>query len=273
MYRDRRAEMTGLARRLLAEEGVPESVLGAEDVVQSAFAKALRTPANIREPRAYLYAVIRNDIRAAGRENRARRELAPARSGLEQMVGDVDVADFSELIANRMAVCKALYGLPPQQRTAVWATKAMDYTQAETAELMNKRPGTIATHVLRAVAALRAELVVILAVVGTVLLLAGERFLEVEPASGTEKAQAPHASSADWCIHLAAALLLITPFAVWAVRTLRKRWREFDEAGTFPWQSVANRIRQGLTRWWRNKTATWEIVRNVWAISCESCWM
>ncbi|MGW7577826.1 sigma-70 region 4 domain-containing protein [Streptomyces sp. NPDC054765] len=45
--------------------------------------------------------------------------------------------------------------LPPQQRTAVWATKELAYTHAETAAAMNKKPETVATHVVRAVAALR----------------------------------------------------------------------------------------------------------------------
>ncbi|MEV1062690.1 RNA polymerase sigma factor [Streptomyces sp. NPDC050263] len=230
---DQGAEMIGPARRLPAEEGVPESVLGAEDVVQSAFTKALRAPANIREPRAYLYAVIRNDVRAASRQNRTRREWAAACGGQEQVVGDVHVADFSELVANRMVVHKALYGLPPQQRTAVWVTKAMDCTQAETAEFMEKRPGTIATHVVRAVAALRANLAALLVAVATVFVLVGSRVLEVVPAAGSEESQDPHEFSAGAGIYVVGALLLVAACVVPGFRAWRRRRSEFDEAGTF----------------------------------------
>ncbi|MDX3113812.1 RNA polymerase sigma factor [Streptomyces scabiei] len=263
VYEDHRGEMTGLARRLLAEEGVPESVLGAEDVVQSAFTKALRAPANIREPRAYLYAVIRNDVRAASRQNRMRTEGGTACVGQAQVVEDVHVADFSELVANRMVVHKALYSLPAQQRAAVWATKAMDYTQAETAEFMDKRPGTIATHVVRAVAALRANLVALLVAIATVFVLAGSRFLEVVPAAGSDGSQDPQELSTDAGVYLVAALVLVAALITVAFRAWRQRRPEFDEAGTFARQPLTNRLRRGLAEWWWRRSFDWGLRRQV----------
>jgi len=263
VFRDHHAEMATLVRRLLAEEGVPESDLGAEDVVQSAFAKALRAPEKIREPRAYLYAVIRNDVRAAGRQNRVRTQAAAICLGKEQVAREVHVADFSELVANRLAVHKALYDLPPQQRTAVWATKAMDYTQAETAEFMDKRPGTIATHVLRAVAMLRANLFALLVAVVTALVLAGGRFVRAVPAAGVQREYDLHAFSADGRMYLAAALLLVALLTAWAVSAWRERRSEVDEGGTFARQPVTKRIRQGLARWWWDKSFEWGVRRQV----------
>ncbi|MCP9207187.1 RNA polymerase sigma factor [Streptomyces sp. NEAU-Y11] len=250
VYRDHHAEMTGLARRLLAEEGVPDSVVGAEDVVQTAFAKVLRAPESVREPRAYLYAVIRNDVRAAGRDNRVQGKSAAAGGAQGQVSREVHVADFSGLVANRMAVYKALHDLPPQQRTAVWATKAMDYTQAETAEFMGKRPGTIATHVLRAVVALRANLVAFLVAIATVLVLGGGRALKEVSAAGSERERDPQAFSADGVVYLAGALLLATGLTIWAFWAWRKRRRGFDETGTFARQSVTRRLQQELGQWW-----------------------
>ncbi|MEV5950373.1 RNA polymerase sigma factor [Streptomyces sp. NPDC051993] len=158
-------EMVAVARRLLVEQGLPESVLGAEDVVQEAFTKALRAPADIREPRAYVYAVIRCDVRGAARAYRARRAQHAAAETERASCGPVQVADFSELVANRAVVHQALGLLPVQQRTAVWATKALDYTQDECAVVMQKRPGTVATHVSRGVLTLRANLIASVAAV------------------------------------------------------------------------------------------------------------
>ncbi|MFE0790635.1 RNA polymerase sigma factor [Streptomyces mutabilis] len=132
LYEGHRREMEGFARRLLADERLPESTLSAEDVVQTAFTKALNAPTGIRDPRAYLYVVIRNDVRAASRQVR-RQTTATSKGAWQAQSADVHVADFSDLIANRLVVHRALCKLPPQQRTAVWATKALEYTQAEAA--------------------------------------------------------------------------------------------------------------------------------------------
>ncbi|MFJ4804633.1 RNA polymerase sigma factor [Streptomyces murinus] len=255
VYADHRAEMTGLARRLLAEERVPESVLGAEDVVQSAFTKALRTPENIREPRAYLYAVIRNDVRVAGRQVCARMEAFASGAEHERAHGEMHVADFSDLIANRMAVYKALDRLPPQQRTAVWATKALDYTQAETAEFMGKAPGTIATHVLRAVAAIRATLVAVLTAIATGLVLAVGRIWQVVPAAGSDKEHEPPGLPTDRPMYLTGSALLVTVLAVWGFRAWSRRRSAFEDSGTFARRPVIKQIRAGLKQWWWDATA------------------
>ncbi|MGW0839372.1 RNA polymerase sigma factor [Streptomyces sp. NPDC002787] len=220
--------------------------------MQSAFTEALRAPERIHEPRAFLYAVIRNDVRAAGRRNRARAEASATRAGHAQALGEVHVADFSDLIANRMAVYKALDRLPPPQRTAVWATKALDYTQAETAEVMGKAPGTVATHVLRAVAAIRANLVAVLAaMIVSGLVIASGRILQVVPASGGDRDLEPQELSDDGLIYLAGALLLGLALAAWGFRAWRQRRWECNDSGTFAQQPVAERIRAGLKQWWR----------------------
>jgi RNA polymerase sigma factor (sigma-70 family) len=218
LYRGHRGEMEGLARRLLAEERLPESVLSAEDVVQTAFAKILRAPDQIRDPRAYVYAVIRSDVRAASRQNRRRAVLALV-AVCHTRSAEVQVADFSDLVANRVAVYRALYDLPPQQRTAVWATKALEYTHAETAEAMNKKPGTVATHVVRAVAALRVHLAALLVVGVMALSLAGSRLLtRMQPPAGSPQSPLQLAPSASTWIYVAVGCLLVSGLARWALR-------------------------------------------------------
>ncbi len=247
LYRNHHGEMEGLARRLLDAERIPESVLSAEDVVQAAFTKALRTAEQIREPRAYLFTVIRNDVRAASQQNRRRAVLAttPAQ---QTRPTDVHVADFSDLVANRMAVHKALYDLPPQQRTAVWATKALEYTQAETAEAMQKKPGTVARHVVRAVAALRAHLVA-LAVVGIMVLsVAGSRLLRTtQPAGSPPDVLLPHLPSASTWLYVATGCLLVFALGTLAFRAWTHRRIAIQEGGAFAPRPLMERFRESFT--------------------------
>ena len=52
----------------------------------------------------------------------------------------------------------ALKRLPDQQRTAVWLVHACDWSHGEAAEAMGISPSTVATHVTRALVALRQRL-------------------------------------------------------------------------------------------------------------------
>jgi RNA polymerase sigma factor (sigma-70 family) len=52
----------------------------------------------------------------------------------------------------------ALRKLPETQRTAVWLGHGCDWTHAEIADVLGVSPSTVATHVSRALARLRAEL-------------------------------------------------------------------------------------------------------------------
>lgn len=167
VYTQFRGEMTGKARRLLSDAKIPASRLAAEDVVHDAFARVLRTPRIAGNPRAYLYAVIRREVEAEVRRyaSPARREAAH-RFGA---AGEPTVPDFSGMVDHRIAVHQALRGLPPQQRAAVWKTKAEGLTQHEAAQDMGRSAGTIATHVARAMASLRLNLVAVWAAVITLM--------------------------------------------------------------------------------------------------------
>ncbi|WP_160310948.1 RNA polymerase sigma factor [Streptomyces sp. 150FB] len=246
LYREHIGEMQGLARRLLAEEQLPESTLSAEDVVHTAFAKVLRAPEQIRDLRAYLYAVIRSDVRTASRQNR-RRTILAAVPACEAQSADVRVADFSDLVANRVTVYRALSDLPTQQRTAVWATKALGYTHAETAEAMKKRPGTVATHVVRAVAALQICLATLLVVGFVALSLAGSRLLKrVQPPADSPQDPLPQAPSASTWIYVAVGCLLVSGLVRWAFRLWTRRREAIKEGGTFAPRPVVGRIRESF---------------------------
>ncbi|MFJ3672733.1 sigma-70 family RNA polymerase sigma factor [Streptomyces sp. NPDC090106] len=169
VYAEFHGEMTGKARRLLSDARIPASRLEAEDVVHNAFSNVLRAPRVADDPRAYLYAVIRREVESEARRYGSSARWEPARRLDGMSAGEPALADFSDMVAHQISLHQALRELPPQQRTAVWATKAMGHTQQEVARDMGRSPGTIATHVARAVTCLRLNLSAVWAVVVTLL--------------------------------------------------------------------------------------------------------
>ncbi|WP_323187288.1 RNA polymerase sigma factor [Streptomyces sp. NBC_00006] len=177
--------LSTIARCELLARGVPESVVSAEDIVQDAFAKALRNPASIENPIPYLRVVIRTEVANRARQQVERARLEARRTADPLRFDPAQSADIAALIANRSAVEQALAGLSLSQRTAVWATKALDCTQGETAALMGRAPGTVATHVSRGMALLRSSLVA--AVVVAIVFMGGRyiggRLQQADPAN------------------------------------------------------------------------------------------
>ncbi|MEW2162601.1 RNA polymerase sigma factor [Streptomyces sp. NPDC007084] len=180
-YRD---EMTGKARKLLQNAGVPPSVADADDIVSTAFLRAWRDADAVRQPRAYLYQVIRTEVVHLTNRRAEHRRLDERRAADPLCCPPPDTPDFSALVDNRDAVHRALLGLSVPQRTAVWATHALDYTRGETAVLMGKHPGTVARHTARAMLILRAGLAAAVVGVLTALLCAtGGRLQRATPAN------------------------------------------------------------------------------------------
>ncbi|MFF8882844.1 RNA polymerase sigma factor [Streptomyces flaveolus] len=178
-------ELLGYTRRALREAGVPEAYIDEEDVVHNAFAKAYRDPARVTQPRAYIYAVIRHEVL----EHAARASRACSHTHAEP---PLPARDCSEVAVARHDVHKALSDLPQQQRAAVWATKGLEWSQAEYAEDLGKGPGTVATHVSRAVAALKVALAVTAALTG--VLFCGAGIVTIKRYSAASQPGRPHPS-------------------------------------------------------------------------------
>lgn len=170
VYKENYGRMVGLARQRLRAENIPEARVDAEDVVQDAFANVLRTLRVVHHPRGYAYATLRREIAKQAEKYGKSVEKQAASLCAESLI-EPTVADYTEMVNHRITVHLALNALPLQQRTAVWATKAMGQTQEQTALDMNRSPGTIATHVARAVAVLKLSLAA--SAVGAVVVLCG----------------------------------------------------------------------------------------------------
>ncbi|GGV12396.1 hypothetical protein GCM10010260_58830 [Streptomyces filipinensis] len=136
---ERYGQLVGYARKRLKALDVPPAWVGAEDVVQNALASVLAHGEPIEKLRPYVFTVIKNEVwRAAQRY----------RSGLGYLAGGADVQLEAEHPTDpyggvdlRLDLQTALSTLPPQQRRAVVCAKALKFTQAETAEVIETAPG------------------------------------------------------------------------------------------------------------------------------------
>jgi RNA polymerase sigma-70 factor (sigma-E family) len=138
LFVERYAAMVRLAHLLTGSNAV------AEDLVQDAFARMQRAWTRVDDPVAYLRTSVVNACRSwhrsHRREQRRLRVVAP-------VVEDADLG-ARELL-------DVLDGLPAGQRTAVVLRYYEGYSEAQIAEAMGCRPGTVKSHLHRALAALR----------------------------------------------------------------------------------------------------------------------
>ncbi|MGW4623456.1 sigma-70 family RNA polymerase sigma factor [Streptomyces sp. NPDC004592] len=232
LVRERYGLLVGYARKRLAALDVPPAWVDAEDVVQNALESVLVRTEPIEELRPYVFAVIKNEVRHAARRYR---------SGLGYGSKDVDVqleaadpaihpCDGADL---RLDLQAALRALPAQQRAAAFCTKVLGFTQEDTAAVIKTTPGTVGTHVSRAMIALRVTfgaLGVALVAWGTAWLAAGMK--EVIPAAGWDKVEA-----LDWS-KLAGWMAFI---AFMAAATLALTAPPEEEARTW-WQRLGVRL-------------------------------
>jgi RNA polymerase sigma-70 factor (ECF subfamily) len=101
--------------------------------------------------------VIGNEVKYAARRYQTGRAYASRDADVELEFAE-PAADPYAAAELRAELAGALSALSQQQRRAVLLTKEMGLTQAETARAMRAAPGTVATHVSRALVALRVTL-------------------------------------------------------------------------------------------------------------------
>ena len=228
VFAEYQGEMSGKARKLLHTAGVPESVADADDIVSTAFHRALREPAAVREPRAYLHKVIRTEVAFLARRQAERHRLEEEHAAtLRSCLPPPVAADFTALVDNREAVHRAVQELTVPQRTAVWATCALDYTRGETAVLMDKHPGTVARHCTRAVLLLRAAIAAAVVAVLTVFGLAVSGGLQRTTPADAPRRVPPLPSVHGWAGKEALPWIALTLYLLsWVVVIARRRARQ-----------------------------------------------
>lgn len=126
----------------------------AADVVQDVLLKARAHWSRIATPNAYLRRMIMNE-HATWRRHRANRDTVLMSS--ENLPDDGRlIDDHGDAYAERDAMLGRLATLPPKQRAALVLRYYEDRTDAEIAEVLNCRVGTVRSQISRALATLRA---------------------------------------------------------------------------------------------------------------------
>ena len=138
LYRDRYAELVRLAYLLTSDRAV------AEELVQDSFVAAHRSWDRVRDPMPYLRTTVVNRCRSWGRRRRLEHDRRPA------------PADPATLGADEL--WDALGRLDPRRRAAVVLRFYLDLPDAEIAELLGCRRGTVRSSIHRALDTLRQEI-------------------------------------------------------------------------------------------------------------------
>ncbi|GAA4151904.1 SigE family RNA polymerase sigma factor [Phytohabitans flavus] len=124
----------------------------AEDLVQDALARTFRAWRRLSDggnPEAYARRVMYHLQVSTWRRRRV----------VETMPGELperrDHADHAHNAVERLALRRALQALPARQRAVVILRYFEDYSEAETADILNCRVGTVKSHTARALSKLR----------------------------------------------------------------------------------------------------------------------
>ncbi len=153
------ARHTALAYRTAALLGAGDD---AEDVVQEAFVKAfgkLRLFRGDSQFRPWLLAIVANEARNLQRSRRRREALAlRAAARAEPPVAADSPADTAVAAERRAALLAALRSLDDRDREVLVCRYLLDLSEAETAQTLGWRLGTVKSRSARALVKLRALL-------------------------------------------------------------------------------------------------------------------
>lgn len=127
----------------------------AEDLVQDAFVRLAGRLVHLRDPaafEAYLRKTVVNLANSYFRRRRLERAYEMRVRHAPQQVAP------SGWVEDRQALARALHGLPQRQRAAIVLRFYEDLSEAQTADIIGCRPGTVKSLVSRGLEALRKEI-------------------------------------------------------------------------------------------------------------------
>lgn len=126
----------------------------AEELFQTAMVQAYaRWPQIMRrgsDPEAYVRKIMLNKVRDTWRSTARQRLRA------HQTTTPAATSDASHAVDDRHVLGAMLRQLPAQQRAVLYLRFSLDYTEAQTAEALGCRVGTVKSHTHRALTKLRA---------------------------------------------------------------------------------------------------------------------
>ncbi|MDA8267637.1 MAG: SigE family RNA polymerase sigma factor [Actinomycetota bacterium] len=139
LYRERFDQMVRLASLMTG------SVAVGEEIVQDAFIRCRHVLPGAEQPAAYLRAAVVNGCRSFHRRRNLALGLWPRTGALPESV-DPELHELADILAM----------LPPRQRTVLVLRYYADLSEAEIAEAMDCRPGTVKSLAHRGLARMRA---------------------------------------------------------------------------------------------------------------------
>lgn len=147
LLRSHDAQMRGVAWRLLGSQAAMD------DALQDAYLKAWRNLASFRREAAFgtwLYAIVRSTcldhLRASGRR---------ATTSLDRLVDPVASNDPAAEVATSLMLREAMAQLPADQLCVVALVDGEGHSYESVAQLLDVKPGTVASRLHRGRAALR----------------------------------------------------------------------------------------------------------------------
>lgn len=126
----------------------------AQDVAHDAFLKAAGRVRTMRDPERFAGYLRRTVVRTVLMNNRSL-QRSQARAERDARLGAVDDGDPSASAADRVDVVAALATLPPRQQAALVLRYWLDLPEAEIAQVIGCRPGTVKSTLSRGLETLR----------------------------------------------------------------------------------------------------------------------
>ena len=165
LYREQHAPLLRFAVRLGYRYSLPDPGRDAEDVVQVAFAAAFEQWSTLRNPAAWLYTVVRNQMaRAAAEAHRHEVEVLDEDAQLEPAADGVRWSSMArrpnphDVLLARQAVTAILEIDSDRQRIATYLRHVEQWSPEEIAELLDCAPGTIWAHTARGLDRVRQQM-------------------------------------------------------------------------------------------------------------------
>lgn len=158
-YRDYHGPLLAYTRRCARKARLSDVDVDCKGVVQDAFLAALPHWGMLAEPRAYLFAIVRNLIVQGVRSSSSRwlYALEDARTELTLWWTSAVQRPPAEKVMAARRVFEVLATLPERQRVATYLSHIEGMSHAEIAELLGCAPATVAVHVHRGVERLRVD--------------------------------------------------------------------------------------------------------------------
>lgn len=158
VYQSHRDQLLRYVRRQATDRSIPDSVLDGEGVVQEAYLAALRHWPTIRNPGAWLYAVVDNLINRASAEAPRHTALdldhlsnAANPGGWTSLPSRLSVEDAVQV----RVMLDSLGQLPGSQGVVTYLSRVQGWSHREIADHLGIEPGGSRVHLLRGTRRLR----------------------------------------------------------------------------------------------------------------------